>query len=404
MKKSFEITLILIITFTTVIHLLHYILETPTLDYFNSNTLINYSQGFVRRGLSGELILLLSNLLGANPLYIIKALNLILVASFLLYFVKSIVKYHLSFYFFVFPFVLPFLILDDIINFKDFFTLILFIFLVKTAVSSKVHGVLQLVLLNIISIVAILNHEMSFFIFIPALLMIKYFINASRKKNVAQLFFLLPSFIVLLLCIHYSGTVTQANDILTSYKNLPNNHLKIDQLSDKATFLLPKFFTTITWNGFSRGITSIFYIAQILILLTFFDKIKTSFKRYQNTLDPSVLVMIYLVLLCCFLPIFFIAYDWHRFLFLILMSTLIIGIEMHKQEIKSNSLPHFALLPMQLLKKLISYFIVPEKSLLLIIGFFGLIPHVAMGNTSYQFSNLYLIILNYATKVTSVLF
>ena len=250
MKKSFEITLILIITFTTVIHLLHYILETPTLDYFNSNTLINYSQGFVRRGLSGELILLLSNLLGANPLYIIKALNLILVASFLFYFVKSIVKYHLSFYFFVFPFVLPFLILDDIINFKDFFTLILFIILVKTAVSSKVHGVLQLVLLNIISIVAILNHEMSFFIFIPALLMIKYFINASRKKTVAQLFFLLPAFIVLLLCIHYSGTVTQANEILTSYKNLPNNHLKIDQLSDKATFLLPKFFTTITWNGF----------------------------------------------------------------------------------------------------------------------------------------------------------
>lgn len=404
MKKSFEITLILIITFTTVIHLLHYILETPTLDYFNSNTLINYSQGFVRRGLSGELILLLSNLLGANPLYIIKALNLILVASFLFYFVKSIFKYHLSFYFFVFPFVLPFLILDEIINFKDFFTLILFIFLVKTAVSSKVHGVLQLVLLNIISIVAILNHEMSFFIFIPALLMIKYFINASHKKTVAQLFFLLPAFIVLLLCIHYSGTVTQANEILTSYKNLPNNHLKIDQLSDKATFLLPKFFTTITWNGFSRGITSIFYIAQILILLTFFDKIKTSFKRYQNTLDPSVLVMVYLVLLCCFLPIFFIAYDWHRFLFLILMSTLIIGIEMHKQEIKSNSLPHLALMPMQLLKKLISYFIIPEKSLLLIIGFFGLIPHVAMGNTSYQFSNLYLIILNYATKVTSVLF
>ena len=294
--------------------------------------------------------------------------------------------------------------MDDIINFKDFFTLILFIFLVKTAVSSKVHGVLQLVLLNIISIVAILNHEMSFFIFIPALLMIKYFINASHKKTVAQLFFLLPAFIVLLLCIHYSGTVTQANEILTSYKNLPNNHLKIDQLSDKATFLLPKFFTTITWNGFSRGITSIFYIAQILILLTFFDKIKTSFKRYQNTLDPSVLVMAYLVLLCCFLPIFFIAYDWHRFLFLILMSTLIIGIEMHKQEIKSNSLPHLALMPMQLLKKLISYFIIPEKSLLLIIGFFGLIPHVAMGNTSYQFSNLYLIILNYATKVTSVLF
>jgi hypothetical protein len=407
MKKSLEIVLILIVLALTIIHLTSYIFTSNELNYFNTNTLINYSQGFVRRGLSGELIKSFSIVLHLNPLVIIKVFNLILIFIIFTYFIKTVIHYKLSFTFFLFPFVLPFLIIDDIINFKDLFTLVFFILLVKVTFSNSKQKLWKFFLLNIIGSIAILNHEMSFFIFIPSIILIRYLIIPKIGELLKTIVFMIPTFIILYLCIYYSGTTVQETNILSSYSYLPNNNVNIDQLSHRAVFLLPDFFTQKIWNGFSRGVTTLFFFIQVVFLLAFYDKIKTSFTKFSHSLNSSLLVFTYLFLFICFLPIFFIAYDWHRFLYLILISSFIISIEFYKIEKKTNRIyrvPFWIQNPGILLSNTFSYFIIPERSLLIIIGFFGIIPHMKMGNVQFQFSSLLLILMNYTTKITSLCF
>ncbi|MBT0555045.1 hypothetical protein [Riemerella anatipestifer] len=258
MKKKGNYILLVFISIMMAVELLKYLLTSLQIDsYFVENTLINYSSGFVRRGISGELFIFLQEITGFHLYTLIKVVNVVLLVVIYVFLLRGFNRHKYNFFILFFPFFLPFLLLDGIINFKDLFTTVLFICVMKSFFIK--HNGVKFFFVNFFGIVAVLNHEMSFFLIFPVLLVISYLKDRSISKLFSTFYFLFPIVIVLILTLVYSGTLEQSMQIKSNIYDLLNiskNERKepyIKYLADKTNFILPELFNSIIWNGFSRG-------------------------------------------------------------------------------------------------------------------------------------------------------
>ena len=200
-------------------------------SYDNSWTigewLISYAGGFVRRGLPGELIHIISTNLAISPIYLIWFIcicSTILLAIIVFYFGKQ---------FFDTSFLLSQVILlgpisEDFFIRKDAFLVLLFglcLLTIKKTFKGKVNKFNCIIIVNICSIIAILSHE-SFGIWgLPSISLILFIYERCQGKNLLKSFMfivfgLLPTTITLLLCWHYKGNSEQALIIHQSWQSL----------------------------------------------------------------------------------------------------------------------------------------------------------------------------------------
>lgn len=236
--KSFKleffviVALILTISFCTLQMIIQSILPIFTNDFAStyssfeiSDWMINYEGGFVRRGLIGEVLLLLYNVHSYDVKLVIHLICAITILfAFLLVF-RVCKKCHIS--------AIPFLIVytncfvSAVRYRRDFLILILcfyiFLFFTKYLATNKnIHGWIATILITL----SILIHEASFFFTIPILILIFWFNKnsdvLSRKnklekyKKVFFLFFL-PIAAMALSCL-MKGTGGQvASDIWESW-------------------------------------------------------------------------------------------------------------------------------------------------------------------------------------------
>ncbi|MDY3337606.1 hypothetical protein PG279_00255 [Riemerella anatipestifer] len=403
MKKKGNYILLVFISIMMVVELLRYLLNPLQVDsYFVENALINYSAGFVRRGISGELLVFLQEITGLHLYTLIKVVNIVLLTVIYMFLLRGFNRHNYSFFILFFPFLLPFLLLDNIINFKDLFTTVLFICVMKSFFIK--HNGVKFFFVNFFGIVAVLNHEMSFFLIFPVLLVISYLKDRSISKLFSTFYFLFPMIIVLILTLVYSGTLEQSIQIKSNIYDLLNiskNARKepyIKYLADKTNFILPELFNSIIWNGFSRGVVHVFYFIQLVFLFVFIDKIRYDGER---SINPTISIGLFFIQFISMLPIFFIAYDWHRFFNLISLTTLILIV------ILSDYSNKWFIVDSRVLndvREVVGKYVYTHRSFVLFIGFFGIIPHMKMGNSlEYQFTNLYLIMMNYLSKLMYVI-
>lgn len=126
-RLSIKISIIFILGLT-LLSLFNFIM-TPSNSfggYYKQSIFINYSDGFIRRGLLGEFIKYLHIASGINVLAFTKYFTLGCYLIFCGYMIYLFRKNKISVFFLLMPYVLPFYALIDFIIIRDFFLLLLF--------------------------------------------------------------------------------------------------------------------------------------------------------------------------------------------------------------------------------------------------------------------------------------
>ena len=176
--------------------------------------LINYQGGFVRRGLLGEGIYLLCNVIKISPIYVIWLISIS--SSYLL--VKLTIfeaKNKVSSLFLLSPGIFLATIIGDFLIRKDLLLLLIFLITLKFLKFKRPN----VVFLNLLNIAGMLIHE-SFAIYA---LPIQFFILDKKynffKNNSYKFLNLLPSFCLFIFCLILKGNQSQAISIHQSWFN-----------------------------------------------------------------------------------------------------------------------------------------------------------------------------------------
>lgn len=405
MKKKIIFFFVVISCLLTIKALVVYLI-TPnnTLSYFNQSFLINYSNGFVRRGLLGEVFKFIHLKTGTNILSLIKYFSLICYTIVFVYIIKLFLKEKIPIYFLLLPYILPYYLLIGFIGSRDFFLLILFVSSIH-AVKKVKNKVVLYFILNMISIIGILSHEIYFFCSLPLILLFliskstNSFVRVSIYNIFSQLLCFLPVFIVLLLVTVYSGSestfsMKMYQDIL---KIVPSDATGICNtgLSGEPQNQIPYMFKGLIYNGFSRGVSYSIFLVMIFFIFLFFNHLT------ENKIDPDFITTLFLIQLISFIPIFIIAIDWQRWFSMAIYTSIIAVVEMKSTHyFKIGCLNKCFIF----LRRQISKIINTNKESVWFLAVFCIIPYYELGNTPYQFSNMFLIIMNYLTKGTSFIF
>lgn len=172
-----------------VYELIKYINSPLILNYENADILINYYGGFIRRGFLGSIFLYLE-FTGINPILFARILIIISFFSICSIFIYYFKKYNIDLRALLFPFFLPYLLLCNMLGFRDFILLNLLYFSLR--LYNKVR-IIYTILGSIIIIIGILIHEM--FIFYSFFSVILLGICRDKKHIIKSILFIFPSLI-----------------------------------------------------------------------------------------------------------------------------------------------------------------------------------------------------------------
>ena len=294
--------------------------------------LINYSGGFVRRGLIGSLIYNFSLITNINPIIFVQFISVI---SFLIFLVllKNCRKYF-STTFLLSPIVTLSPIFGQTLIRKDLFQIAMYG--LCTLIILKKRSLDSFLLLNSIAIISILNHESFIFFALPSMFILHIFndFKIQKKTNLLflirrALFFLSPCFAVSGIIFLFKGTPEQALDIHYSWQNLinilPTKGMLLEAKPSGAILSIGRDFsysaellwkTTFGENSFSGFVyipivwlITIFVVAQIFIG-----------DGYQETRRIKVNVLI--VQFISISPLFIFGWDYGRWIFLWISSSI----------------------------------------------------------------------------------
>jgi len=191
--------------------------------------LISYAGGFVRRGLPGELIHIISENFGISPIFLVWLMcifSIIFLAIIILYFGNK--YFETSFLLSQIIILAP--ISEDFFIRKDTFLVLLFglsLFTLQKTFEGFLKKYNCIIIINILAIIAILSHE-SFGIWgLPSITLILFIFERSQGNNLLKSFLfpilsLFPTAITFLLCWYFKGNSEQALIIHQSWQNLSN--------------------------------------------------------------------------------------------------------------------------------------------------------------------------------------
>jgi len=343
MKKFFEsylvsaIQIIYIIIFGSIFILsLSYIINLWTYSEIH----INYSQGFIRRGLLGQLILILTELgLSKKIFFSLLFFAFSVVNSFIfLKIIKSKIKSIWIIIFFSFNPALIIFAFFDLAGYARFEIFGIFLILIHTYlfiktkdnhISINTYNKIYFYFLIPSIVISILIHEINLLI---TLFHVITTYNLIKLKNINSRFILIKyfSFLVILtpIILFFIFAAISENDILQMYANLPdkeNINLWIwksifQNLSQRNSEFL--YMTNPIYNTFYYFLIFIFYLVPIIFI--FIRNINfDTYKIVTNVL--------------CVIPLFSLFYlgrDWGRWIHLIIMISFCYNIQFIKKKIR----------------------------------------------------------------------
>ncbi|WP_312090344.1 hypothetical protein [Chryseobacterium sp.] len=404
MKINFKFIFISFLLLIYVIEGIKYLLYIPNkLDYFDAELLINYSAGFIRRGILGEIFLWIHKLTDIELLVLTKYFSIITYLLLIGYFIVNFIKKNLSLFFLMLPSGLFFLLLDNRIRLKDSLLLLLIIAGCKIVKEFEKNNTIKSISLNLILGFGILLHEMIFFYTIPFIFIYLFFIQKITFRNFNNIFFTIP-LVAFFITISSHGFLGAGNIIFenikaylpaTSYtRDLPTPLFYINSEAKNMTFVN---FITFN-NGFSRGILYLQYILSLsFVVVRYYDFknvaiFKSKFSNYKE-LNCSFLTITFLIQLFCALPLYFVAIDWQRFIYFALISSFIYTYELGTH-VKLMEKIHLYM------DDFINKYIVERnRNLTICISTVLFVPHLKLGKLDYLFTNGYLMIFNYLSKL-----
>ena len=295
--------------------------------------LISYSGGFVRRGLPGTAIYNLVNLSGLSPTL------LIWIASLLLYIIlawllASFCRGKLEASLLLSPMILLGPVVSNNLVRKDILMLVAYglcLHIIRNQRRSDLGmGLMAAMLINLLSSIAILSHELYGFWALPSLIAI---LSLSPPRNqitasscLRGLTVLSPAILVLLACLYFRGSPLQARLIHESWQHLsptvrslgtlwdsspPDGAIQAIGWSTSKAFALP----LAALREVSSGLwVPAVWMLTIYLCINFFigrgDRSTKSFKRFV-VLSQFIAIA----------PLFIVGYDFGRWIFIWVTSS-----------------------------------------------------------------------------------
>ena len=310
--------------------------------------LINYQGGFVRRGLFGSIIYKLSQIFNLSPIVIIHISTLLFFVSFL-YLLKDSKKYFSTVFLFS-PIVSLAPLLGNYLVRKDVSGIVAYA--ICTNLITKNNKFPNFLLVNLISCLSILNHESYVFYSVPSLLLLHFASSQNTlesKNNFSKIFkaiiFILPTVIVALIVFYFKGNNEIALKINESW-------LDLSYIIKDFQFFNPFFpsgaIGSLSWtlnkgislplstlNSFDGG--GLIWIPAIWMLLIFIcaqifigdkDKLNIKFKLSALLLQLTFIS-----------PLFILGWDFGRWIFLWISSSIFLTIALIRiKSINNNDL------------------------------------------------------------------
>ena len=295
--------------------------------------LISYEGGFIRRGLPGQVIFYLSSNLNINPIFFTWLFS---VFSILFLFILFKIFAWGSFQK---PFLLSSLVLlgpisENYLIRKDVFLVLIYgtcLFTLKKLYLKKISTSLSILLINFFSIIALLSHEGYGIWALPSLYLLiffyirKFLIN-NLKSLLTSFILITPSILIFIICIIFKGNKNSAIAIHNSWKEfkdvMPSTGLLDSVYPDGAiAWIGESLNSTFQLSISSLGKFNLFIFWHPLMwAITMFFAIRLYCGLKQ---DPffNLKKLFILIQLIPFTPLFIIAHDYGRWIFIWLTSS-----------------------------------------------------------------------------------
>lgn len=301
--------------------------------------LINYNGGFIRRGFLGTSIIYLSQINNLNPGINTIIFQIIFYTIFFWYSYKLLKKQQtiLPYIFLIFsPFIFTFQINDIGGGFrKEIIYFALFAFLVFKSLEKNDNSFKKIFYASLLLYsFLILTHEI-FIIFLPYILIIftqKY--RVTKKNFLTLLLFLAPSIIAFIAVIFsYVNNNVDSNAI---FLTLANQNYPIE----KGAIYWLKTNSTFNLNFVMENINAYHYYFTYSLALTLgiVGFIPLSKKLYNIFINKISLFLILISILGS-IPLFIVAADWGRFIYIHLVSWFLLSL-LNTQQIEYKKTFH----------------------------------------------------------------
>lgn len=341
-----KIKILNIIFIIFLIGLLHYFIKDLfyTYEYYTSQTsefMINYQGGFVRRGLIGEVLYYFTENHNIDIRLTIKILCAILYIAVCSFFVYAFRKKNYSLYilplcFFCGAFFLGETPTDHYWIRKDNLMILFFILALLIYFKTNIRPLFKILIVNILFIFTILNHEVFVFFSLPVLFFIlfRYF----KKKGIYLAFIysiicIFPTILATIITTLIHGSPDTAQIIWESWGKHFSDIPKYEDISNSVTALgwdsMQTFKNHFKLNFLSLGQSSIWslvvwcfifpvvYYISVNVLLVF-RKTPDNFTEKHRIILSSI----FLFQLLCLFPVFCIlSCDYGRIFFYLSAST-----------------------------------------------------------------------------------
>ncbi len=362
---------VILLTISTFIHFTDHQNRRHVSDiFYQSDFLINYNAGFVRRGLDGQFLYYLSELLNLKSKLIIKLYEFTTFLVFNVVFFAVVKKYRipLVFIFSMAGFLLYLYnaapVRKDHILLLNFILLILFI--IKKNGSLKYF---EIVFASIFISISILQHELFFLISFFPLLLIFYY----NKKTSTFIELTIVPCVIFLITILFSGTIEQRDLIITSWEKIGVHDVGFN----KGVFESNLYFWSFQNTSFTYIYTFLVFVIQFCFtFLCCFSYLNNSQRKYFFIL---LLLQYGVMLVLCLVAI-----DFGRWVFFANITSVltIYLIKTNKPDNQPPSITKLKFLP-YLLSPIITmpFFLVQEQSLA---SYFNVMPISIIINTFKQ--------------------
>ena len=292
--------------------------------------LINYSNGFVRRGFTGEIIIILSNIFKNNIqiTFFICVSLLIFVLYLKSYQLLKEINFNFLLYLCLFS---PFNDLFTVLNHKsgirkEYLFFLLIVFFISEFKKKTNHNNLWKYICFFPLI--LLSHE-AIYIYLPFMvLLFCYLMNEENYKIIFFQIILLVIFssIVLIVSFFFKGNQEYINVICDSLNNYAYDNCKtsgaIENLNHTLSYIFQQTKDSYDFKGIAIWIINFFigFFPIIFILKKKYLLINNEvffFKIFKNTNNLKKLKIFFLISSVSVLPLFILAIDWGRWLFII---------------------------------------------------------------------------------------
>lgn len=314
-----------------------------------SEFLNNYQGGFVRRGLTGEVLFFFAKNVNINVEWTIKIISLICFVAVVTFFVKAFLRKGYTLYILPLSFFFGSLILNGCFWTRKDPLMLLSLIIVLWIFNATNKQAVKCLAVNALSVVTLLIHEVFAFFALPVLFLLLFHHNKNKgilQSVVLSFSFLLPSIsIFFLLCFVYKGNYEIAQAIWNSWGAvgvintveqpasaaigaLGWDSIKTFRLHLRLNFLCEHWgiISLLVWTV---TFPTVYYIATNALLV--FKKRDDIFTYKDRTILSSVLIFQWL----CLSPVFLIlSCDYGRVMLYWMASSFAIFLLISKEKIE----------------------------------------------------------------------